>query len=590
MHGVCLKRVDNIKFLGLYIDSQLSSSLWRPRNDVRLSDSYFHGTSDRPLLGKTIGEALQNSAEKHPNKNAFVYGTEGDRHTYSQLLDEVDRLAAGFLSIGITKGDRVGMWGPNIKEWILTQYTCARIGAILVNVNPAYRLQELEYAINKVGMKAIVAPQTFKTQDYYGMLVELCPELNTAKPAKLQSKRLPDLRSVIMATQENLNGTLKFDDVRQMGGEKRHDIEKLGRELQFDDPINLQFTSGTTGHPKGCVLTHHNIVNNAYMCGHGLDYCKENAVLCSTLPLYHCGGCVVGSLAAMVHGATCVLPAPSHETEKILQSIQNEKCTVIMGTPTIYIDTFNHPKLRDYDTSSMSIGGIGATPCPPELLKLFETKMNMSVVVMYGMTESSPVSNMTRIGDSAEIILNTVGRPVDHVEVKVVDPQTKKIVPVNERGEVCMRGYSVMRGYWKNPEQTAETIDEEGWLHSGDIGVMNENGYFNIVGRIKDMIIRGGTNIFPTEIENLIHQHPKVENVQIVAVPDERMGEELCACVKLKHGETSSADEIKAFCQKQIAHYKIPRYVEFVDSFPMTATLKVQKYELTRIMTEKLGL
>ncbi|KAJ8025068.1 Acyl-CoA synthetase family member 2, mitochondrial [Holothuria leucospilota] len=566
-----------------------SSSFYGLKRDITLKESYLHGSTSIPLVGKTIGVALQDSVEKFPDRDAFVYGTEGSRQTYRQLLDEVDRFAAGLMAAGIKKGDRVGIWGPNIKEWILTQFACARIGAILVNVNPAYRVEETVYALKMVGMKAIVAPPSFKTQDYYGILKEICPELETGKAGNLRSERLPDLKTVVITGTENLKGTYNFDDVMEMGQDKRHDIEKLCQDLQFDEGINIQFTSGTTGRPKGTLLSHHGILNNSYFCGlhFGLD--EEGVVLSCPLPLYHVGGMVCGSLAAIVHGVTCTLPSPTFEPEALLKSVQDEKCTSFLGVPTVYFDSLNHPDFEKYDTSTVRHCGIGGAPCPEELLKLLQNKLNVTPMVVFGMTEAGPITNATRPEDRKEIILTTSGKPFDHVEVKVIDPQTKKILPVGERGEVCMRSYGVMKGYWNDPEKTKEVL-RDGWMHSGDLGMMDAEGNLSIVGRIKELIIRGAVNIFPAEIEEFIYKHPKVENVQIVGVPDERMGEELCACIKLKQGETSNAEEIKEFCKGQIAHFKIPRYVEFVESFPLTVSLKVQKFALQEMMANKLDL
>ncbi|KAJ8026995.1 Acyl-CoA synthetase family member 2, mitochondrial [Holothuria leucospilota] len=566
-----------------------SPSVYGPGSDVTLKESYCHGASEIPLFGKTIGVALQETAEKFPYKDAFVYGAEGVRHTYRQLLDEVDCLAAGLMTTGIKKGDRVGIWGPNIKEWILTQYACARIGAILVNVNPAYRVEETVYALRMVGMKAIVAPRAFMTQDYYSMLREICPELETTKPGNLRSARLPDLRTIVIAGNENLKGTFSFDDVMDKGHNTRHDVENSGRDLQFDEGINIQFTSGTTGYPKGALLTHHGLLNNSYYFGQRLGYCEEGAVAACPLPLYHVAGTIIGSLSVIVHGATCVFPSPTFEPQALLKSIQDEKCTIFPGVPTVYIVTLNHPDIDKYDTRSIRFCAMGASPCPEEVLKLVKSKLNVTPLVVYGMTESGPVSALTNHGDPPQVTLTTVGKPFHHTEVKVIDPQTKKILPVNECGEVCMRSYGNMKGYWDDPEKTKETIID-GWMHSGDLGKMDEKGNISIVGRIKEIIIRGGVNIFPAEIEDFLYQHPKVETVQVVGVPDEIMGEEVCACIKLKQGETSTAEEIKALCKGKISHFKIPRYVEFVESFPMTVTLKVKKFALRDIVAKKLGL
>ncbi|KAJ8026649.1 Acyl-CoA synthetase family member 2, mitochondrial [Holothuria leucospilota] len=481
--------------------------------------------------------AVQNFSVQHAmrdNNNFFKV-----KQTFSfqreKRVGEVDCLAAGLAATGIKKGDRVGMWGPNSREWILTQYACARVGAILVNVNPAYRVEETVYALRLVGMKAIVAPRAFKTQDYYSMLREICPELETTKPGNLRSERLPDLRTVVIAGNENLKGAFNFDDVMDMGHDTRHDIENLGRDLQFDEAINIQFTSGT--------------------------------VVSCPLPLNHTAGMIYGSLSAVVNGATCVFPFPSptFEPRALLKSVQDEKCTTFIGVPTMYIDTLNHLYFDKYDTSSLRICTIVASPCPEEVFKLLQSKLNITPLVAYGMTESGPVAACANRGDTPEIASTTVGKPFDHVEVAKFPDGGK-------------------------PRSTTEAMGYRKGGNSRDLGKMDEKGNVSIVGRIKDIIIRGGVNIFPVEIEDFLYQHPKVETVQIVGVPDVRMGEEVCACIRLKRGETSTAEEIKAFCKRKISHFKIPRYVEFVESFPMTATSKVKKFALRDIMAKKLGL
>lgn len=565
-----------------------SCVLSRYFEDVKLKESYCHSSSRQPLIGKTIGQALDEAAEMYPDKEAFIYGIYGDRQTYKQLKEEVNSFAAGLLAIGIEKGDRVGIWGPNTREWVVTQFATARIGAILVNVNPAYRTMELEYALKKVGMKAIVSAHSFKTQDYYGMLRELCPELDDCIPGKLQSERLPEMRSIIMMGDTKIKGTFLYDEVMGISSEQHiHQAEDISKTLQYDDPVNIQFTSGTTGYPKATTLTHHGLVNNARFFGYILECHKEDSVMCLPIPLYHCAGTVGGSLATVVHATTCVLPSPSFEPDTSLESIQNERCTSIVGTPTIYISMVNHPDFDKYDTSSLRLACIGGAACPIDILNRLK---NRGVLPLpgFGMTECS--FGVSVVFPDYDIESNSVGRPLDHTEVKIVDVQNKKILPVDQTGELCVRGYNVMKEYWEDSEKTREAIDGDGWFHTGDLASMSDDGSLTIRGRLKDMVIRGGTNIFPAEIENFLHEHEKIENVQIVGVPDNVMGEELCACIKLKEGQTATSEEIKEFCKGKITHYKIPRYVEFVDSFPMTVTLKVQKVRLQEIMTTKLGL
>ncbi|XP_071847597.1 medium-chain acyl-CoA ligase ACSF2, mitochondrial-like isoform X1 [Apostichopus japonicus] len=566
------------------------SPLQHDTKDVKLTTSYSHGCSNIPLQGSTIGQILDEMTDKHPDKNAFIYGNNGERQTYRQLKDEVDRFAAGLVAVGVGVGDRVGIWGPNSREWIVTQYATARIGAILVNVNPAYRTLELDYALQKVGMKAIISARHFKTQDYYGMLQELCPELRDSTPGNLRSSRLPNLKTVILMGDEKTPGTFTYNDVMEMETEERkQQVQKISDLLQFDDPINIQFTSGTTGFPKATVLSHHGILNNARFVGfrHHLD--QQESTMCLPIPLYHCAGMIGGSLSVVTHGSTCVLPSPSFEPSATLEAIQNERCTSIIGTPTIYIALLNHPERQNYDMSSMQTGIMGGATCPVETMKEFKEQLNVRLLPGFGMTECS-LGVLTILVDGDMENSGAGGRPFEHIELKIIDPKTNKISPVDTTGELCVRGYNVMRGYWNDPEKTREAIDEEKWFHTGDLASMSSEGRCTIVGRLKDMVIRGGTNIFPAEIEQFLYEHEKIEDAQVIGVPDDVMGEELCACIKLKEGKTATADEIKEYCTGKITHYKIPRYVEFVDSYPMTVTLKVQKFQLQKDMAKKLGL
>ncbi|KAJ8027739.1 Acyl-CoA synthetase family member 2, mitochondrial [Holothuria leucospilota] len=570
----------------------ISVSLCRNRKNPQLKESYYHATSEVPFLGKTIGRVLDETVEKHPERTAYVFPKDDKRRTFREMQDEINRLAAGLLSIGVTRGDRVGMWGPNTLEWIVTQYATAKIGAILVNINPAYRTSELEYALKKVGVKALVSAQSFKTQDYYSMIEEICPELDYATPGHLKSEKLPELDSVIMLGSGQFKGALMFDDVMDLAKDVHHKkVEELSKVLQFDDPINIQFTSGTTGFPKGATLSHQNILNNSYFIGRGLRYHEKHHIINCPVPLYHCFGMVLGSMCVFTHGATCVFPSHSFEPEPTLKAVEKEKCTSQYGTPTMFIDMLNHPNFKNYDVSSLSTGVMAGSPCPVEIMKKCISEMNMhDVMIAYGLTETSPVTNFTCFGDPVELTTSTVGKAVDHTELKVIDTTTGGILPINEPGELCIRGYCVMRGYWNDEQKTKEAVDENKWFHSGDLATMDENGYCRIVGRIKDLIIRGGENIYPTEIEQFLYKHPKIEDVQVIGLPDERMGEEVCACIKLKTGETATAEEIKEFSKGEIAHFKIPRYIEFVGEYPMTVTLKIQKYIMRQEMAKKLNL
>ncbi|XP_071847035.1 medium-chain acyl-CoA ligase ACSF2, mitochondrial-like [Apostichopus japonicus] len=570
-----------------------SASLNRNRKNTQLEESYYHSTSNIPLLGKTIGRMLDETVAKYPDRTAYVFPKDDKRRTFRQLQDEVDRLAAGFLSLGLKKGDRVGMWGPNTLEWILTQYATAKVGLIMVNMNPGYRTSELEYALKKVGVKAIVSAQSFKTQDYYSMIHEICPEIEEATPGHhLKSKNLPELESVIMLGSGNFKGALMFDDVMDLArDEHRKEAAEIAKTLQFDDPINIQFTSGTTGFPKGATLSHQNILNNSNFVGFGIKYHEKHHTICCPVPLYHCFGMVLASMCVVTHGATCVFPSPSFEPEPTLQAVEKEKCTSLYGTPTMFIDMLNHANFKNYDVSSLSTGIMAGSPCPVEIMKQCISKMNMhDVMIAYGLTETSPVTNLTCLGDPVELTTSTVGKALDHVQLKVIDPMEGNIVPVNTPGELCISGYCVMRGYWNDDAKTREAIDEEGWFHSGDLARMDENGYCRIVGRIKDLIIRGGENVYPTEIEQFLYKHHKIEDVQVIGLPDKRMGEEVCACIKVKAGERVTPEEIKDFCKGQIAHFKIPRYIEFVEEYPMTVTLKIQKYLMRQELTKKLNL
>ena len=553
-------------------------------------DSYVCGISDTPLLGETIGTALQRAAERWGDREALVSPSHGVRWTWTEFAARVDDLAAGLLALGLERGARIGVWSLNRPEWTLTQFAAARAGLILVTINPAYRLSELEFALHKVGCAALVTATEFKTSRYMDMLNTLLPELAHAEPGNLQSKRLPALRTVIQVGGPKAPGTIAFDDLGQMGGARhREQIAVLAKELQFDDPVNIQFTSGTTGSPKGVTLTHHNILNNGYFTGRAMRLTEQDRI-CIPVPLYHCFGMVMGNLAAVTLGAAMVYPGEGFDPLATLRTVADEKCTTLYGVPTMFIAELDHPDFRTFDLSSLRTGIMAGAPCPIEVMKRVNDEMNMrEVTIAYGMTETSPVSFQSSTDDPLERRVSTVGRIHPHVEVKVVDLEGR-VVPRGERGELCTRGYSVMLGYWDDAEKTADVLDAGGWMHTGDLAVIDDAGYCNIVGRIKDMVIRGGENLYPREIEEFLYRHPKVQDVQIFGVADSRYGEELCAWIRVRDGETLTAEEVRAFCDGQIAHNKVPRYIEFVDEFPMTVTGKIQKFVMREAVEQRLGL
>jgi len=556
----------------------------------KLTQSYVHGVSMTPLIGETIGAHFDKMAERFADRDALIVRQQNVRWTYRELKDKVDAFAAGLLALGLIPGDRVGIWSPNNAEWVITQFATAKAGLILVNINPAYRLSELDYALNKVGCKTLITADSFKTSDYVGMLRELAPEIERSASGRLQSKRLPALTTLIRVGDDEKRGFIRFADVLGMGGERhRAQLVEIAGKLQFDDPINIQFTSGTTGAPKGATLTHHNILNNGYFIGEA-QLLSDRDRVCIPVPLYHCFGMVLGNLACITHGAAMVYPSEGFDPLLTLQAVEAERCTALYGVPTMFIAELGHPEFSRFDLSSLRTGIMAGSPCPIEVMKRCVTEMHMSeVTIAYGMTETSPVSTQTSHDDPLERRVSTVGRVQPHLEVKIVDADGH-IVPPGVSGELCTRGYSVMLGYWGDAERTAEAIDRAGWMHTGDLATLDEDGYCNIVGRIKDMVIRGGENVYPREVEEFLFRHPKIEAVQVVGVPDLKYGEELCAWVKLKPGASAGAEEIQTFCKGQIAHYKIPRYIKFVDNFPMTVTGKVQKFLMREEMVKELGL
>jgi fatty-acyl-CoA synthase len=553
--------------------------------------SYVSGTSDTPLLGMTIGDALDRTVARFPSRDALISRHQGLRYTWTQLQDEVNRFARGLMALGIRKGDRVGIWAPNCAEWAITQYACAKIGAILVNVNPAYRVHELEYALNQSGCNTLVLAPNFRTTSYLDMLRTLAPELDRCAPGQLDSHRLPALRHVIRLGTERTPGMWVWGEVMERAKEvPAEHLTTRQAEQEFDDPANIQYTSGTTGNPKGATLSHHNILNNGYFVAH-LQGLTENDRLCAPVPLYHCFGCVMGNLGAMTHGAAVIYPAETFDPKATLEAVAAERCTSLYGVPTMFIAELASPDFAQYDLGSLRTGVMAGSPCPIEVMRQVIDKMHMGEVeICYGMTETSPVSFQSHLDDPLDKRTSTVGQIHPHVEVKIVDPSTGRVVPVGEPGELLTRGYSVMLGYWNNDEATRGAIDAARWMHTGDLATMDDQGYVNIVGRLKDMVIRGGENIYPREIEEFLYKHPKVSDVQVFGVPDTKYGEELVAWLKLKDGETATPDEMRAFCQGQIATYKIPKYWQFVDSFPMTVTGKIQKFIMRQQTIESLGL
>jgi fatty-acyl-CoA synthase len=534
--------------------------------------AYAHGVSDTPLIGRTIGDDLQRTAAQWGDRDALVSRHQGIRLTYAELDREVDRAARGLLAGGIERGDRVGIWAPNCAEWVITQYATAKVGAILVNINPAYRTHELAFVLRQAGVRVLVSAPAFKTSDYRAMVGEVAGECEALE------------RVVWLASPD-------WDELLAAGdGVEPEALRERMATLAFDDPINIQYTSGTTGFPKGATLSHHNILNNGFFVGELIDYSEADRV-CLPVPFYHCFGMVMGNLGATTHGACIVIPAPGFEPEATLRAVAEERCTSLYGVPTMFIAMLGDPAFADVDLSSLRTGIMAGSPCPVEVMRQVIEKMHMTEVsICYGMTETSPVSTQTRSDDSLERRVGTVGRAGPHVEVKVVDPASGRVMEIGEPGEFCTRAYSVMLGYWNEPEKTDEAIDSARWMHTGDLATMDADGYCKIVGRIKDMVIRGGENVYPREIEEFLYGHPDVTDVQVIGVPDERFGEELCAWVQLREGAEADEAAIREYCQGRLAHYKVPRYVMFVDEFPMTVTGKVQKFVMRDESVRRLGL
>jgi fatty-acyl-CoA synthase len=541
--------------------------------DAPALPSYSSGVSEVPLLGDTIGDNFDRTVAAFGERDALVDRAAGRRWTYRELASEVDALALGLAGRGIGKGDRVGIWAPNRAEWTFLQYATAKIGAILVNINPAYRSHELEFVLNQAGIRLLVAAEKFKTSDYAAMIGEV-------------RERCPRLEQVVLLGSDDWQALLDAG-----AGGDREQLRHLQAGLSADDPINIQYTSGTTGFPKGATLSHHNILNNGFFVGELCGYSEQDRV-CIPVPFYHCFGMVMGNLACTSHGACMVIPAPAFDPLATLEAVAAERCTSLYGVPTMFIAELNHPDFGRFDLSSLRTGIMAGSPCPVEVMKQVIDRMGMrEVSICYGMTETSPVSTQTRADDSVERRVSTVGRVGPHLEVKVVDPETGLTVPRGEPGELCTRGYSVMLGYWEQPDKTAEAIDAARWMHTGDLAVMDGDGYLNITGRIKDMVIRGGENLYPREIEEFLYTHPDIVDAQVVGVPDEKYGEELMAWVRLREGaEPLTAEKLREFCTGKLAHYKIPRYVHVVEEFPMTVTGKVRKVEMREQAISLLGL
>ncbi|HEY7486753.1 MAG TPA: AMP-binding protein [Streptosporangiaceae bacterium] len=525
--------------------------------------SYSSGTSTTPLLGDTIGANFDRTVATYGDREALVDRPNGRRWTYRELAAEVDAVALGLLSLGVRAGDRVGIWAPNRAEWVFVQYATAKIGAILVNINPAYRVHELEYVLGQAGIRTLVAVPTFKTSDYAAMIAEVAP-------------RCPELQDVLLIGADEWTTLVSSG----RGGDSAR-LAEIGAELNADDPINIQYTSGTTGFPKGATLSHHNILNNGYFVGGLCDYTEQDRI-CVPVPFYHCFGMVMGNLAATSRGACVVIPAPSFEPTATLETVAAERCTSLYGVPTMFIAELNDPGFDSYDLSSLRTGIMAGSPCPVEVMKQVIERMGMTeVAICYGMTETSPVSTQTRADDSLERRVSTVGQVHPHLEIKIIDPNTKRTVPHGTPGELCTRGYSVMLGYWNEPDKTAEAIDQARWMHTGDLAVMDDDGYVNITGRIKDMVIRGGENIYPREIEEFLYSHPDILDAAVIGVPNAKYGEELMVWVRLRPGaEPLTAESLREFCLGRLAHYKIPRYVHIVDEFPMTVTGKIRKVQM----------
>jgi fatty-acyl-CoA synthase len=543
-----------------------------------VTPSYAHGTSEKPLLGETIGACLDRIAGRFGERDALISCHQRIRFTYGELHREVERVACGLLSLGVERGDRVGVWSSNCAEWLIAQYALAKVGAIMVNINPAYRLRELEHALSQSGVSVLIAAQAFRGANYIEMLEQVVPKLSS-------------LKTLVYLGASRAGSGMMWDDL--LAGASAVPISKLRERealLQFDDPVSIQYTSGTTGNPKGAMLSHHNILNNGFFVGEQIHYSPDDRI-CVPVPFYHCFGCVLGNLAALTHGSAVVLPSESFDTEACLRTVQEERCTSLYGVPTMFIAQLDHPAFSRYRLDSLRTGIMAGAPCPVEVMRQVIERMHMpEVTICYGMTETAPVSFQSSPHDRIEARVSTIGTVHPHVECKIVDPQTGQIVPRGQRGELCTRGYLVMLGYWNDAKATTAAIDGARWMHTGDLAIMREDGYVNIVGRLKDMIIRGGENIYPREIEEFLYTHPKISDIQVIGVPDKKYGEEVCAWIRLREGQHATEDEIRDYCRGKIATFKIPRFIRFTTEFPMTVTGKIQKFRMREQMVKELGL
>jgi len=551
--------------------------------------SYVCGPGYPPLMGITIGQGVDRAADLFGDREGLVVTHQNVKRNFTELKEEIDQLAAGFIELGLVPGDRLGIWGPNTHEWYLTQFAAAKAGLIMVNINPAYQPSELLYCLNKVGVKALVAAESFKTQDYYRLLCTVVPDVETSKAGDIISKDVPSLKHVIMMSKRPKDGTFTFSDImKHAGSNSLKLVSELSNKIQMDHACNIQFTSGTTGNPKGVTLSHHNLVNNAYQIGHRIGYDSKVHRICVSVPFYHCFGNVAGTLASSLHGAACVVPCPSFNGKACVEAIESEKCTSIYGTPTMFVDMLDYVRQLKPDMSHVETGIMAGAPCPKELCRNVVSEMNMEdFVVCYGMTETSPVTFQGFCEDSMQVKTGTIGFPSNHVEVAVMDSEGK-IQPAGEEGELVTRGYSTMLGYWEDKVKTDEVIGGDRWFHTGDVAIIDKNGYGQIVGRMKDMIIRGGENIYPREIEEFLHTHPAVMEAQAFGVPDDRLGEELAVWIKMNDGHDLTEETIRTYCKGKLAHFKIPRYIEFVESFPTTVTGKIQKFAMRDIQAKNL--
>jgi len=558
---------------------------------MTLAVSYASGPSDKPLLGSTIGKFFDYAAGRYAEREAVVSIHQQVRFTYSELAERVNKLAKAFISAGFQKGDRIGIWSPNNVQWLITQYATAKAGLILVTINPAYRSHELAYVLRQSGCKGLILQNNLRSSNYEQMLCELCPELSNVSTGKLVSIEYEHLTTIISTTESSVSGIYNWTDFNDLSNDSSdQDLDARLNSQDMDDPINIQYTSGTTGFPKGATLSHHNILNNGYFVAETMNF-DESDRLVVPVPLYHCFGMVMANLGCLTHGACAIYPSETFEPEAVLHAVQSERATALYGVPTMFIAELALPNFSEYDLKTLRTGIMAGAPCPVDTMTQVNEKMHMTEVeIAYGMTETSPVSFQTRVDSPAEKRVSTVGKVHPHVEVKIINPDTNKLCTVGEMGELCTRGYSVMLGYWENPEATSLAIDGHGWMHTGDTAVMDLDGYVNIVGRIKDMIVRGGENIYPREIEEYLIGHKDIEDVQVTGVPDEKFGEEIIAWVKLNGDSGLSEDDVKGFCKGRIAHYKVPRYIRFCKEFPMTVTGKVQKYKMREISIDELNL